>query len=603
MVHRGYNYHGLRNPRGFGHGQRSKKKTCKRQYDTLSQSGSKLWVLKALIWLGLMIIVSLLIYILTYNIMAVSKSSEPTDISNLSFTLYKNSQFAKCVQGPPERAVNCTLLEADLDNARYPNLDWIGQPDHHHFMSGPDYQITNNAQDPRPSWCDLASCLAEWKVVPSTLRHSAFELTALSAWVRLLLFGLVGLWTIKKTLSPPKVCNRRNPIDWFVLIYQTTAFGFWWWAFGTLVSNPEAAEPISLVGWIQTWNLAISFRFHPWSCFFRPGSRTRNGIVTGLYISTSLQWIATIYALRLQDDRDSIQKYDCLYPGIASAPGQSTCKDEHLCTTTWLFQNPDFETEAKVLVENDLPAEVIDYLGEIIKRLDGYLKHQLVGVYLFGSASYGAYEPDLSDLDVQAVVEHPLQTSEKQDIINCLNQSSLPCPATKLEFVVYARDTINPASRHPRFELNLNTGPHQHDHISLDPANESSHWFLLDIAMGRKLGCCIYGLGTTDAFGAIPNRWILDAMADSLAWHQENELNSTNSVFNACRSWRYIATGDFSSKLDGARWAMQQQDCPAIVKHAVEARNTGVELPAFQVLELYDMIMAKTNTIVGKDRK
>ncbi|KAH7234635.1 uncharacterized protein BKA55DRAFT_623279 [Fusarium redolens] len=242
-------------------------------------------------------------------------------------------------------------------------------------------------------------------------------------------------------------------------------------------------------------------------------------------------------------------------------------------------------------MENNLPEEAQAYLGEIVKRLIQHLKDQLVGVYLFGSASYDAYEPGLSDLDMQAIVKSPLETDEKQAIISRLSQDSLPCPATKLEFVVYAQSSVKPASRHPAFELNLNTGPHQSNHVSLDPANESSHWFLLDIAIGRQLGRCLYGAAMTEAFGAIPRRWVLEGMADSLEWHQANEATSTNSVLNACRSWRYIATGEFCSKLEGANWAMKQHDCPAIVERAIAARKTGVKLDASQVMELYKIVV------------
>lgn len=238
-----------------------------------------------------------------------------------------------------------------------------------------------------------------------------------------------------------------------------------------------------------------------------------------------------------------------------------------------------------------LPSDVKDYLDELVKRLVDCLTDQLVGVYLFGSASCDAYEPGLSDLDVQAVVQDSLSTDEKEDIISRLKQGALPCPATKLEFVVYARKAVQPASRHPRFELNLNTGPRQSDHVGLDPAKEPSHWFLLDIAIGCKLGRCLYGPDKPEIFGAIPRCWILEAMADSLEWHRLNEASSANSVLNACRSWRYIATGVFCSKADGATWAMQQPGCPAVVGQAVTARQTKEDLPATGVMEPYETVM------------
>ncbi|CAL00261.1 hypothetical protein CBS115989_5764 [Aspergillus niger] len=259
-------------------------------------------------------------------------------------------------------------------------------------------------------------------------------------------------------------------------------------------------------------------------------------------------------------------------------------------------------------MDNKLPEEVEAYLEKLVERLTVYLKDQLVGVYLFGSASYDAYEPGLSDLDVQAIVKDQLDTVEKQAVIHQVNQAALPCPATKLEFVVYTQSAVYPASRHPRFELNLNTGPHQPDHISLDPANESSHWFLLDIAIGRELGRTLrgpdptlHGPDPTDAFGAIPRRWILEAIADSLDWHQANEVNSVNSVLNACRGWRFIVTGEFSSKLDGARWAIQQQGCPDIVRRAIAARRTGDKLPAAEVMTLYDIVVTANRAQLATD--
>ncbi|RAH41574.1 uncharacterized protein BO95DRAFT_517882 [Aspergillus brunneoviolaceus CBS 621.78] len=55
--------------------------------------------------------------------------------------------------------------------------------------------------------------------------------------------------------------------------------------------------------------------------------------------------------------------------------------------------------------------------------------------------------------------------------------------------------------------------------------------------------------------------------------------------------WQFIVTGEFSSKSDGAKWALQQQDCPDVVRRAILARNTGDKLPAAQARMLYDIVM------------
>lgn len=249
----------------------------------------------------------------------------------------------------------------------------------------------------------------------------------------------------------------------------------------------------------------------------------------------------------------------------------------------------------------DLPPAEIAYLDKVVDRLKAQLGVRLAGVFLFGSASYSAYEPGVSDLDVQAIVDEHLGWQEKSEIAKTLSQDELPCPAAKLEFVCYALQNINPESRDPRFELNLNTGPGLEDHLTLDPGEESSHWFLLDIAMGRETGKTLFGPKPGELFGPIPRLWVLEAILDSLNWHQQHELTSPNSVLNAARGWRYIETSQFGSKQAGAEWALQQPDCPPVVAQALEARRSGKELDQAEVMKLYDVVTGAVRAALASE--
>ena len=53
--------------------------------------------------------------------------------------------------------------------------------------------------------------------------------------------------------------------------------------------------------------------------------------------------------------------------------------------------------------------------------------------------------------------------------------------ARQLGFVCYAQPALNPAGQRPQFEMNLNTGCDVEDHLGLDPGEEASHWFVLNI--------------------------------------------------------------------------------------------------------------------------
>lgn len=250
-----------------------------------------------------------------------------------------------------------------------------------------------------------------------------------------------------------------------------------------------------------------------------------------------------------------------------------------------------------------LPDAESGYLMQIVDRLREQLQERLVGVYLFGSAAYGSYEPGISDLDVQAVVHDRLGDEERREIAARLSHQALPCPARKLEFVCYAQPAINPATRHPRFELNFNSGAGLADHLTLDPGEEASHWFLLDIALGRERGRSLFGPEPAAVFGAIPRLWQLEAIRDSLEWHRDHELSSANSVLNACRGWRYAVTDQLGSKSAGANWALEQPNCPPVVARAEQRRRDGLPLNQAAAAELVEIVGAAVDAAISRERQ
>lgn len=242
------------------------------------------------------------------------------------------------------------------------------------------------------------------------------------------------------------------------------------------------------------------------------------------------------------------------------------------------------------------------YLEKIVDSLQSQLGQRLVGVYLFGSAGYGDYQPGISDLDVQAVVTKPLDAQESRKIAMALSHARLPCPAKRLELVCYAQAAVKPACRWPQFELNFNTGRDMEDHLSLDPSEEARHWFLLDIAIGRELGCSLVGPAPEQVFAPIPRLWQLEGIADSLIWHTEHELTSANSVLNACRGWRYAVTGVWGSKRTGAEWALTQPECPAVVARAEARRVAGPALAPSVVAELITVVTRAVQTAITREQ-
>ena len=98
------------------------------------------------------------------------------------------------------------------------------------------------------------------------------------------------------------------------------------------------------------------------------------------------------------------------------------------------------------------------YLDELTLRLESIIGAALVGVYAGGSWALGDYRLGRSDLDVAAVVRGDLPSGALARIGARLRNEALPCPAAKLELVVYRLATARSPTPDRRFELNLNTG-------------------------------------------------------------------------------------------------------------------------------------------------
>ena len=110
------------------------------------------------------------------------------------------------------------------------------------------------------------------------------------------------------------------------------------------------------------------------------------------------------------------------------------------------------------------------YLDELTRRVAAALPVR--AVVPIGSWSRGEYVPGRSDLDVVALATAPVTDAQRKHIVATCSHDALPCPATKLELVVYEPDGATVA-------LNLNTGSDGTTH----DRGEEWFWFVIDRAL------------------------------------------------------------------------------------------------------------------------
>lgn len=178
-----------------------------------------------------------------------------------------------------------------------------------------------------------------------------------------------------------------------------------------------------------------------------------------------------------------------------------------------------------------IPAELEPYLAALVDGLSAAA--DLDAVYLFGSAAQGAYEHGRSDVDVIAVTSRPSTRAEKEALADAAE--SLPCPARKLELVVYARG----AERH---ELNVNTG----ELVHFDPDDDPAFWFVLDRSIAEQHAIPLVGPQWSEVFPPVPREAVLAALADAQSFDGWDDPDDVRIAAARAQIWR--ETGEWVSK-------------------------------------------------------
>ncbi len=182
-----------------------------------------------------------------------------------------------------------------------------------------------------------------------------------------------------------------------------------------------------------------------------------------------------------------------------------------------------------------IPGALAVYLDALVEELRRVAP--LEAVYLLGSAALGAYEPGRSDVDVVAVTERSLSLEDRRRV--ALRAEAIPCPARKLELVVYPHGS-------DAWEINLNSG----EHVSFDPAEEPGFWFVLDRAIAEQHALPLLGPPWSELFEPESREAIEAALDEAVAFDGWDDDASSRLAAARAEIWR--ATGRWASKREAA---------------------------------------------------
>lgn len=199
-----------------------------------------------------------------------------------------------------------------------------------------------------------------------------------------------------------------------------------------------------------------------------------------------------------------------------------------------------------------LQRKIMGFSRDVGRRLERVLGDNVIGLYLHGSATMGAFQYLRSDFDMLAVVEEPLTKDEQRLVAELLMDPEMPCPGSGLELSIVTDASLDIESHSPPFELHLSTVPEARTFVD-GHGHPGDPDLLLHYAVARARGKAISGPSPEEMFPLIPRSWVLEAMADELGWALANATPGY-AVLNAVRALRYAYTGELVSKPEGAYW-------------------------------------------------
>jgi predicted nucleotidyltransferase len=213
------------------------------------------------------------------------------------------------------------------------------------------------------------------------------------------------------------------------------------------------------------------------------------------------------------------------------------------------------------------------YLTEVATRLRRVLGGNLVGVYVGGSYALGGYVPGRSDLDVAAVVRERLSREAVDEVVAAVRHEALPCPARKLELVVYTQYAARNPSPEADFELNLNTGADEPFRLDTKPQPGESHWFAIDRSILAANGVALYGPPARAVFKAPTREDLIPLLAGVLRWYRDHGPHGVDAALNAGRALCFAREGVWVPKTAAAPYSLDE----AIAE--LEALSRGAAAP------------------------
>ena len=198
-------------------------------------------------------------------------------------------------------------------------------------------------------------------------------------------------------------------------------------------------------------------------------------------------------------------------------------------------------------------------LEALVSGIRAVLGGDLVGVYLYGSAVSGGFDPGVSDVDLVVVTSPEVEEIDFAGLdrmqLAVIDRS--PEWRDRIEIIYIGRTTLW------SFRTNIGSlavvSPGEPFHVVGDVADWYQNWYLV-----RETGVTLHGVAATDVIPPITRAEYVTAIQRYARWMGDRNYADLGpgslayAVLSLCRALRTVHTGLPCSKREGAAWVAER---------------------------------------------
>jgi predicted nucleotidyltransferase len=244
----------------------------------------------------------------------------------------------------------------------------------------------------------------------------------------------------------------------------------------------------------------------------------------------------------------------------------------------------------------ELPAEVQQVTERLVKRLLPLFGPHLLGLYLFGSATIGAYTERVSDVDTVAVLDRDPSDSEVAALVSMHQQLVREAPewSDRIEVDYLSAQALAEFRSHPWPAARISPGEPFHK-IEID-RRWITDWF--QVLNG---GMAIHGPPPETFFPPIPQSEFVESVREQLPQWPDRIAAASRpgqiayAVLTVCRGLVACRTGEHVSKKEAASWASRElPQFRGVIEEAVafyDSSDTGKAPDREAALQLSEAVL------------